>query len=79
VQLAVVFITCNEKPATLNFLRDITLQRKMEAIGTLAGRIAHNFKNILRIIVRNAELAMDDMPERHTAQDNLQEIRKACL
>jgi len=52
---------------------------KMEAIGTLAGGIAHDFNNVLGIILGNAELAMDEVPEWYTAQENLKEVRKACL
>jgi two-component system, cell cycle sensor histidine kinase and response regulator CckA len=52
---------------------------KMEAIGTLAGGIAHNFNNILGVILGNSELAMDDVPEWNPAYFNLQEIRKASL
>ncbi len=52
---------------------------KMEAIGTLAGGIAHEFNNLLGIIVGNTELAMDGVPEWNTARYNLEEIRTACL
>jgi len=60
---------------------EIQLQqsRKREAIGTLAGGIAHEFNNILGIIVGNTELAMDGVPEWNTARYNLDEIRTACL
>jgi PAS domain S-box-containing protein len=52
---------------------------KMEAIGTLAGGIAHEFNNILGIIIGNTELAIDDVPEWNPAKDCLKEIRKASL
>jgi len=53
--------------------------QKMEAIGTLAGGIAHEFNNILGIILGNAELAIDDVPEWNPAKESLKEIRSASL
>lgn len=52
---------------------------KMEAIGTLAGGMAHDFNNILGIILGNTELAMDDVPDWNPASQNLEEVKKACL
>ncbi len=53
--------------------------RKMEAIGNLAGGIAHEFNNVLGLILGNAELAMDDVPDWHPAKESLKEIHTACL
>ncbi len=52
---------------------------KMEAIGTLAGGIAHEFNNLLGIILGNAELAIDDVRENQTTEESLQEIKTASL
>lgn len=53
--------------------------QKMEAIGTLAGGIAHEFNNILGIIIGNTELAIEDVPGWNPAAYSLQEIRTASL
>jgi len=51
--------------------------QKMEALGTLAGGVAHDFNNILNIIIGNAELAGQDLGDRQAATTSLDEIRKA--
>ena len=53
--------------------------QKMESIGTLTGGVAHDFNNILAIIVGNTELALSDVPELNPAHSNLEEIKKASL
>ena len=68
ILLNVIRISWNGKPATLNFLRDITSQKelevqllqsqKMEAIGTLAGGIAHDFNNLLQSVSGYTELLL---------------------
>jgi signal transduction histidine kinase/CheY-like chemotaxis protein len=52
--------------------------QKMEAIGTLAGGIAHEFNNTLCPITGYAYLTMDYVPEGSVAQKNLHEILKAA-
>jgi two-component system cell cycle sensor histidine kinase/response regulator CckA len=85
-QLNSVLITWAGKPATLNFLRDITPQRKMEnqfhqaqrmeAIGTLAGGIAHDFNNLLMGIEGRASLMMIDTEESHPHFEHLTGIQE---
>jgi two-component system cell cycle sensor histidine kinase/response regulator CckA len=77
VELNAIFINWEGKPATLNFLRDITRQRRLEArlqqvrrleaLGTLAGGIAHDFNNLLMGIQgRTSLMLMDsDLPQLH--------------
>ncbi|MFH2065611.1 MAG: response regulator [Pseudomonadota bacterium] len=52
---------------------------KMEAMGTLAGGIAHEFNNLFGIILANTELAMEDVPTGNPASDCLQAIRNTVL
>jgi PAS domain S-box-containing protein len=52
--------------------------QKMEAIGTLAGGVAHDFNNIIATILGNAELAFQDaVTNPRAAQESVNEIRKA--
>ena len=52
---------------------------KMEAVGNLAGGVAHEFNNVLGIIIGNVELAMDEVDKWHPARESLNEIRAAGL
>jgi PAS domain S-box-containing protein len=51
--------------------------QKMEALGTLAGGVAHDFNNIIAMINGNAVLAREDLGPAHPALDSLAEILKA--
>lgn len=53
--------------------------QKMESIVTITGGVAHDFNNILGIIIGNTELALDDVPEWNPAYGNLREIKAAGL
>ncbi|MFO7560296.1 MAG: PAS domain S-box protein [Desulfobacterales bacterium] len=52
---------------------------KMEAIGTLAGGIAHEFNNVLAIIIGNSELALHDIPDSNPSKIFLEEILTASF
>ena len=87
VTINAVATTWEGKPATLNFIRDITDQkqlesqllqaRKMEAVGSLAGGIAHDFNNILAAMMGYAELAFQDVSPDSRARNGLTELLKA--
>ena len=88
VQINAASVVWEGKPATLNFIRDITQQKnmedqffqaqKMEAMGTLAGGIAHDFNNLLMAIQGNASLMLLDQDPAHPYHEKLKSI-ETCV
>ena len=76
------------RPAVQIVVRDITQQKrleeqirhaqKMEAIGQLAGGVAHDFNNILQAIMGYAKLAAEGLSPGESRYDDLEEIRTAA-
>ena len=72
------------KPATLNCVRNITKKKKMdaqlqfaaklEAIGTLAGGIAHAFNNLMMGIQGHISLLLYDIDSTHPHYESLKKI-----
>ncbi len=52
--------------------------QKMEAVGKLAGGVAHDFNNMLCVIDGHAEMLLAQMDEDHAAWGDLLEISKAA-
>ena len=52
--------------------------RKMESVGRLAGGVAHDFNNMLSIILGSAELILEDIDSDSPLIANLNEIQKAA-
>lgn len=51
--------------------------QKLEALGTLAGGVAHDFNNILAAILGNTRLALLDAAGNEDVTTSLNEIRRA--
>jgi len=84
VELNAVLIRWEERPAVLNFMRDITEKKRLEihfqqsqrmaSIGTLAGGIAHEFNNLLMAIQANASLVLYEKDPGNPEYERLKNI-----
>lgn len=81
----------DENGAVINYVdvqRDITPEleleqrymqaQKMEAVGRLAGGVAHDFNNVLTAITGYTALALDALEKSHPLYENLIEVKKAA-
>jgi PAS domain S-box-containing protein len=59
--------------------KQLNLAQRMESIGRLAGGVAHDFNNMLSVILGFAELAREKVPKDDILYGNLTEIHKAAL
>ena len=87
VEHTAVRVSWEGQPATLNFVRNITQKKKLdaqlqfaaklEAIGTLAGGIAHAFNNLLMGIQGHTSLLLLEIDSKHPHYAALKKIENA--
>ena len=87
VEVSRVWIQYGGETLILSIARDLTERkladaqlrqsRKMAAMATLTAGIAHNFNNLLSVILGSAELALAKLPAEHPAAALIQRIQRA--
>lgn len=88
IKIGGVIITWGGKPASLNFIVDITETKRLkelesraerlEMAGTIAGQVAHDFNNLLAPIIAYPEFIRDELPHDHKALAFLNDIENAA-
>jgi signal transduction histidine kinase len=86
-ELRVVPYTWNHRPAFLATLSDVTERtrlaeqlrhaQKLEAVGQLAGGVAHDFNNILTVVLASAEIVLEEIDETHALRRSVMDIQQA--
>ncbi|MFV0422460.1 PAS domain S-box protein [Oleidesulfovibrio sp.] len=70
--------TAEDVTQKINLERQLLQSQKMEAIGTLAGGISHDFNNILTSIINSIELALTDVEAASITFNDLMRALKAA-
>jgi len=87
VDLTSTRIVLGGRPTILTYIRDMTVERrlevqlaqaqKLESIGNLAGGVAHDFNNLMSIILSYTLLMLQELPPDHPFRPDLEEIKRA--
>lgn len=64
--------------ANIQLQEQLVQAQKIESIGRLAGGVAHDFNNMIGVILGHAELAQKELDKTQPLFHNLEEIRKAA-
>lgn len=73
-----VVVNCRDVTDRVHLEQQLQQARKMEAIGRLAGGVAHDFNNILTGIQGYTQLSLEEIPADADVRLNLEEIGRAA-
>ncbi|MGC8493694.1 MAG: ATP-binding protein, partial [Syntrophobacteraceae bacterium] len=62
-----------------NLHAQLNQAQKLESVGRLAGGVAHDFNNMLGVILGHVEMALEQMEDAETLRMSLTEIRTAAM
>ncbi|HET9986260.1 MAG TPA: ATP-binding protein [Longimicrobiales bacterium] len=81
-------VTLDGRPAVLTIIRDASQRKrleaqfrqaqKMEAVGQLAGGVAHDFNNVLTVIAGYTGMLLSDLPPADPTRGDIAEIQAAA-
>ena len=57
--------------------RELQQAQRLESVGQLAGGVAHDFNNLIAVIMNYAELVADELGDRPALRADVEEIRRA--
>ncbi len=58
--------------------RELQQAQRLESVGQLAGGVAHDFNNLIAVIMNYAELVADELGDRPALRADVEEIRRAA-
>ncbi len=64
--------------ATMRLQEQLAQSQKTESIGRLAGGVAHDFNNMLQVVLGNTLLALDEVPAGSPLHEALQEVKNSA-
>ena len=88
VEVSVTSVELEDETRLMVAVRDLTKWRelqahvvqtqKMEALGTLAGGVAHDFNNVLMVLLGSLEMALEDVGADHPSRSGLERAFSAA-
>ncbi len=74
---ALILFVARDVTERVSLEQQLRQAQKMEALGRLAGGVAHDFNNLMTAVYGYAELADQDLPPGSPVRDSIEEIKRA--